>query len=164
MSVIERFLNKIQINDKGCWEWTSSKNNNGYGRFSVDGKMALVHRFIYEYYHGEITHNLRIHHLCYNRTCSNPLHLQQRTHKENVLDHDSSAPSAINSRKTHCIRGHEFTPENTYLIQNGRRCRICSNISVRAWQTNNKKRFKKNNKIYYQNHKTKSQRILIKTA
>lgn len=88
--------------------------------------MVRAHRFIYEYFHGEIDSNLVIHHKCYNRKCVNPTHLEQVTSRKNTLDINSKNQAAVNARKTHCIHGHEFTPENTYVFPSGyRQCRAC---------------------------------------
>ncbi len=131
MSTIERFLKKIKILDNGCWEWVASKNPNGYGQFGANGTHPISsHRFIYEYYHGSICPDLTIDHLCRNRACVNVNHLEQVTMKVNVLR--GNTITAINSRKTHCIHGHEFTPENTYIRKEGKRnCKACTLESCR---------------------------------
>jgi len=121
--VLERFLLKINVVDSGCWEWTGNLCRN-YAHLRKGTKILSAHRFIYEYYHGEIDHNLVIDHLCSNTKCVNPLHLKQVTQQENVLR--SNGLAAIHARKTYCIRGHKFTPENTYIRPSGgRRCRMC---------------------------------------
>jgi len=128
--ILERFLNKISVSqtnfykDTPCWEWQSTKLKGGYGQFKINYKAVLIHRFIYEYYHGSICPDLTIDHLCRNRACCNPKHLEQVTSKENTLR--GMAPSSINARKTHCKHGHEFTSENIYRSKEGfRYCRIC---------------------------------------
>ena len=123
-SPIERFLSKIHINDSGCWELPAWKNQYGYGQFSIKNKIFKAHRFIYEYYHGAICPDLTIDHLCRNRKCCNPLHLEQVTKKENMLR--GIGITALNAKKTHCIHGHEFNEENTWYIQGGRRCKTCN--------------------------------------
>jgi len=143
--VLERFLSKINVVESGCWEWTGCKNNQGYGQIKVDDKGIKTHRFIYEYYHGNINPELEIHHKCYNRSCCNITHLEEKTHKENIIDIDSSAPSAINTRKTHCIYGHKFTPENTYLLRRKRKCKTC----IKEYYVQNKERLDENARIRY---------------
>ena len=116
---IERFLLKINVVDSGCWEWTGCSSH-GYGLMKINSKMIGVHRFIYEYFVGKINHALQLDHLCRNRKCANPDHLEQVTLKENLrrgINH--------NRNKTHCIHGHELTPENTYGVINPRKCRTC---------------------------------------
>ena len=124
LPVIERFLLKVKIIESGCWEWTASKNRKGYGQFNLHKKIVRSQRLIYEYYYGQISPDLTIDHLCRNRACVNPLHLEQVTSKVNTLRGEGE--TAINSRKTHCVKGHEFTEENTRIDKNESRiCRRC---------------------------------------
>lgn len=135
--VIERFLSKISISNSGCWEWNGYIQENGYGQTSIKSKGVYTHRFIYEYYHDSIHPDLTIDHLCRNRKCVNPLHLEQVSHKENIMRGDTLALK--NSKKTHCKRGHEFTPKNTYVNPRGSRCcMICTNYLKRLTYKNNK--------------------------
>ena len=125
-SAIERFLSCIKITkDSGnCWEWIGYKNPDGYGRMSFNGKMPRTHRFIYEYFNGSITNGLELDHTCKNRFCANPKHLEAVTHKENILRGTSFA--SLNSIKTHCPKGHEYSLANTYHHPTGsRQCRTC---------------------------------------
>ena len=126
-TVCERFLAKIEISEtnfyKGtpCWEWIGSKNQDGYGQMSVKNKPVGAHRIGYELTKGMITKNLVIDHLCKHHSCVNPDHLEQVTMGENIRRGMSH-----NGNKTHCVHGHEFTPDNTYIPSDGyRRCRKC---------------------------------------
>jgi hypothetical protein len=104
----------------GCWRFTGATSSQGYGHFQHDGRMLLAHRFFYEYHVGPIPVGLEIDHRCRFRNCVNPEHLEPVTHAENMR----------RSRLTHCHRGHEFTPENTYIrpAKHPRRvCRACRN-------------------------------------
>lgn len=93
--------------------------------------MMLAHRFTYELIAGEISDGLTIDHLCRNRCCVNPDHMQPVTQAENLLRGDGFV--GVNARKTRCVNGHEFTDENTYVRPNGRRvCRACHRETSRA--------------------------------
>lgn len=131
-TAIERFLSKISVAQNGCWVWITSKNKDGYGVIGINYKSYISHRFIYEYYYGSISSVLEIDHLCRNRACVNPLHLEQVTSKENIrrgLTGHTKNRANFNTYKTQCKHGHEFTKENTYVHSNGwRRCKTCKKI------------------------------------
>lgn len=109
----------------GCWLWTGCVCSDGYGTIGVDGKTWLTHRYSWLVIHGrEIPEGLVLDHLCKVRRCVNPDHLEPVTIRVNALRSDS--PPARHARKTHCVNGHEFTPENTSLSRKGHRiCRTC---------------------------------------
>lgn len=126
----ERYINRGTPH--GCWEWTGFVLSNGYGQFYYDGRRnGLAHRFMYETYVGPIADDNDIDHICFNRKCVNPDHLQSISHHENLRR--SPTLSAINEQKTHCPQGHEYTPDNTYIRKDrpGRGCRICRSASAR---------------------------------
>ena len=122
-----RLRQKIEITD-GCWLWRGHVKANGYG---AAGQGRPAHRRIYELLVGPIPPGFQLDHLCKVLTCVNPAHLEPVTPRENTKRSDSFA--GINARKTHCVHGHEFTPENTYVTRRGRRhCRACSRRRDRA--------------------------------
>lgn len=123
-SVLARFLTKVTERADGCWIWDGCLNSWGYGRFNVGEEYVAAHRFAYTQFKGPIPDGLTIDHLCRNRNCVNPNHLEAVTVKVNVLR--GNTIQALNASKTHCKRGHEFTPENTYNQPGGgRMCKAC---------------------------------------
>lgn len=111
--------------DTPCWLWTSGHYPAGYGAFWLEGRTVLVHRWWYEQLIGPIPEGLELDHLCINRGCCNPAHLEPVTHAENLL-RSPTAPATINARKTHCIHGHAYDEANTRITSKGQRqCRAC---------------------------------------
>jgi hypothetical protein len=128
-SVKSRVFDRLSIaGSSECWEWKGRLNNAGYGmvwrRKGERPRTVLVHRFVYELVRGPIPSDRQIDHLCRNRACGNPQHMELVTSRENTLR--GEGPTAQNARKTHCIHGHEFTPENTIWEKKGRKCRMCA--------------------------------------
>lgn len=128
MKTIEsRFWAKV--NKEGpddCWDWQGGKNNKGYGYFWVEGKIITrVHRFAYQLLKGNIPKTMTLDHLCRNRSCVNPNHLEVVTMRINSLR--GVGASARNARATHCPKGHPYDLLNTHFYVNGnRRCQTCN--------------------------------------
>lgn len=123
----QRVLARIEKTD-GCWNWTGYLVD-GYGQIHESrekGKRRRgrgAHRVVYELLVGPIPVGMELDHLCRNTKCVNPTHLEPVSHAENIRWSDN--PAGRNSRKTHCVNGHEFTEANTYRIHGNRFCRIC---------------------------------------
>lgn len=125
-----RLARRRTISPEGCWLWTGTVTNSGYGSITIqtdDGpKSRLVHRVAYEHLVGPIPAGLTLDHLCRVRECFNPHHLEPVTRRENTL-RSPIAPAAVNARKTHCPQGHAYTVANTIRQPSGgRQCRSCS--------------------------------------
>lgn len=139
----ENFWKKVDKTDS-CWNWTGAKHN-GYGQFTVSWsptnknpwqcKTVRAHRWAYEQLIGPIPEELTIDHECENRACvrPGPGHCVPRDAVENA-QRASTNITVINRNKTHCVRGHEFTPLNTLRRKarpNERECRTCINHLAR---------------------------------
>ncbi len=131
-SVLERFWSKVQLAKSGCWEWTGGLCN-GYGQFWTGQRTLGAHRYAYEMAYGPMPIHLETDHLCRNRKCVNPGHLEAVTRLENFLRGESFMVQR--AAQTHCWRGHEFTAENTGTPSSGhRRCRACQAIHRKDWR------------------------------
>ncbi len=114
----------------GCWEWAGGVSDTGYATVRHRGVAVLAHRFTYELLVGPIADGLEIDHLCFNRRCINPSHLEAVTPRVNKLR--STSVSAVNATKTHCNNGHPFDEANTHVDRLGRRrCRACARAKER---------------------------------
>ena len=115
-----------------CWNWIGSLDPDGYGCFWVDKKLIKAHRFSLEFAKGKILPGLTIDHLCKNRRCVNPSHMQLVTLKDNILRGES--PAAKAARRTCCSAGHEYVEGSFSLTtkRNGksfpRRCKLCRRL------------------------------------
>ena len=129
---LRRFFAKVALNGT-CWEWQAFVGKrDGYGRFHVLNKPRLAHRISWQLLRGPIAPGLQVDHLCKNRRCVNPSHLEPVTAHINVMRSDSPRLTSLRAAAvTHCPYGHEYTPQNTYVSPvNTRRCRVCQRASV----------------------------------
>lgn len=114
-----------------CWTWTGAVNSRGYGCIGVNRKSQLAHRVSYELHVGPIAAGLQIDHLCQNKRCINPAHLEAVTGRVNCSRTDAAT-------KTHCANGHAYTADNTIWRKRGalthRACRECHNQHLRDYR------------------------------
>ena len=123
-----KFWDNIDVTPTGCWQWTGGLGSNGYGRMYFGGKRWQVHRLAYTALVAPVPDDLVIDHLCCNRACQNPAHLEPVTNAENIARADG-AMSVRYARRMACNKGHLFTPENTYYYgpnKQWRKCKTCN--------------------------------------
>lgn len=132
-----------------CWIWPGYKNANGYGYTTRNGEL-FAHRAIYKLFIGSIPVGLCVLHRCDIPACVNPAHLWLGTHADNNKDRALKGRSTKHRRpKTHCKRGHEFTPDTTYyrniVLKSGvvsvrRDCKLCRNNCAKQFHLHSKER------------------------
>lgn len=139
---VGRFLLKVRITEDGCWQWTGCAPD-GYGRFSTgghNGPPVLAHRWLWERVNGPVPAGRDLDHLCRNRSCVNPAHLEPVTRSENVkrgagvggVLRDPSLPLPRPKPKTHCKHGHPLSGDNLHIATTGQRvCRTCDRLRGR---------------------------------
>lgn len=127
----ERAAEKIRVNRKGWW-WTGTIGNDGYGKITlgsrIDGPRSpfQAHRVVWTLLNGPVPTDMDLDHLCRDRDCVWPEHLEIVTRRENLLR--GKGVTAKKAAQTHCVRGHLFDEANTIIHKNGtRHCRACAN-------------------------------------
>lgn len=136
VSPAQRFWPKVAQTGNACecWIWMSTIATNGYGRFKLNPKKSVpAHRFAYEQTIGMIPDGLEIDHLCRERACVNPAHMEPVTHKVNTLR--SLNFTAVHAAKTHCPKGHPYDMTDG---RGSRMCRACNRVKQLAWYHANK--------------------------
>lgn len=115
--VIEVLASRFDIDEHGCWVWNGLLTNAGYGRLNWMHLFGVnvpgAHRVVLAAIGQPVPQDKVVDHLCRNRACINPDHLDVVTQRENVL-RSPIAPGALNAAKTHCAKGHPYDAENTY--------------------------------------------------
>lgn len=160
---MSRFWAKVVIDPSGCLLWAAAASGRGYGRFGHGGRQVQAHRFAYTALVGPIGDGLVMDHLCRNRACVRPDHLEPVTNRENLLR--GEGPSAVAAARTHCVHGHPFDEANTWLDKKGkRRCRSCDhaqqekrrevkrdevNAWKRAWYAKNRETVREQQRASY---------------
>ncbi|MFD3594293.1 HNH endonuclease signature motif containing protein [Nocardia sp. NPDC058640] len=133
-----RFWRKVQRDAAtGCWRWVAAKSTTGYGKFAlVAVSPGYAHRISYIELVGPVPEGLVLDHLCRNRLCVNPAHLEPVRQRINVLRGES--PVAANVHKTFCANGHPYDEKNTYRRPGAdkRGCRLCRRAAYQRWVQN----------------------------
>lgn len=138
-SISEAALSRSEPDANGCLVFTGSLNK-GYGQMGrvLDGRRRVIvtHRAVWEAENGPIPDGMTVDHLCFNRACQNVDHMEIVTRGENSRRAAHRNPTVVKNRAvTHCPKGHEYTPENTYTPPSGGRfCRTCGLEATRQWR------------------------------
>lgn len=138
--------------DTGCWLWQRSKNREGYGRTNRgghNGQGIVAHKLSYETFVGPIPQGMQLDHLCRNRSCINPDHLEPVTPKENIRR------GTGHGKETNCPAGHEYNESNTYFekIGGNRHCKVCDRDRKRVRRELNKEAYNEYMRQYQRRHR-----------
>ena len=128
-----------------CWEWTAYRDDKGYGIFRWEGHTHRAHRVAYQVLVGPLPEGLESDHLCRNRPCVRPFHIELVTHRVNLRRGDGAIVNrALQLAKTHCPQGHPLSGDNLYLYRfrpkdvvgdgMGRHCKACRHEAVRRYR------------------------------
>lgn len=131
MTIEDRFWKKVDKTKK-CWVWNGAKNPDGYGLAWTGKKLVAAHRFAYEAIRGPIISSLQIDHLCRNRACVNPYHMEVVTQQENIRRGNVGKKQRDT---THCPSGHPYEGANVVYYKRRRSCRACHALSCKNYRT-----------------------------
>lgn len=134
----DRFLSRTIVDESGCWNYTGFLDRDGYGMFRVGPDQRRAHRVSYEMFVADIPDGLVMDHLCRNRSCVNPTHLEPVTVQENTLR--GSGITANNALKTHCPSGHEYSADNLVICVGRRVCRRCRSARNQRYDRENREK------------------------
>jgi hypothetical protein len=118
---MQRFWNKVNKQENGCWEWTAHLNTNDYGQFKLDGKLQLAHRASWMFEHGPISDGMHVLHHCDNPSCVNPAHLFLGTHADNMRDMAEKGRAARNPQPGESNGSAKLTEADVLAIRSDKR-------------------------------------------
>jgi hypothetical protein len=139
MNLDKALVMVAELPEGDCWRWPGLISTKGYGIVFHDGRQQKAHRVAYERLVGPIRSGVEPDHVCRNRACFNPMHLELVSHRENSLRGEGLP--AKNARKTHCKHGHAFDQQNTryYQRKNGVMMRVCRQCKLEeTWRRRGK--------------------------
>lgn len=122
-----------EVDANGCHQWLKTTTHDGYAQHWNGSGRTYAHRFIWEAHNGTLGADMTVDHLCFSPGCVNLAHLRE-------LDRLTNCRLQRSATKTHCVHGHEYTPENTYRRpdNNHRQCAECKRERVRQWRARRK--------------------------
>lgn len=124
-NTLDKILSQVRVSGSWCcWKLPHRTDKTEYARVKVHYKFVMVHRAVYKHLIGSIPKGLTLDHLCRNRWCVHPNHVEPVTHRVNTLRGDG--PTARNAQKTTCPKGHQLSPRT-----GGRYCKTCNRDAMR---------------------------------
>lgn len=147
-ALLAAFADRIAVDPiTGCWNWTGTLNDKGYGVLKIVGKAWRAHRYIWTVAEGRIAAGLTLDHRCRNRACVFPVHLEPVTNRVNVLR--GIGISAQNARKTHCLQGHALSGDNVRTTRFGSRsCKECARLRYHSMKAQYRERVRLQRMVY----------------
>lgn len=126
------FWSKVVLGNNGCLEWIGAHSSTGYGSIGRKGKVYRAHRFSYQMLVGDIPDGKVLDHICRNKNCVAPDHLEIVTQLINT--HRGTPFAARNAKVKNCPKGHSYSKENTTINKKGSRvCIECKRSRSREY-------------------------------
>lgn len=139
-SLTEAAYRDVLMGGPGCWEAQNAHAGHGYHKTNFNGRIYYLHRLSWELLNGPIPNGLVIDHLCRNRACVRPSHMEVVTQEVNKAR--GVSPPARNAKKTHCLNGHPLSGDNLMSwgkARGHRYCRTCRAKYMREYERTRKR-------------------------